>query len=163
MSSTDTTTAPAVGGGTATPAPSALAGPPGVPFSRTVRAELRKMVDTRAGRWMVIVLAAAAAIILAAFIIWGPAEDASFRFPEAHWGTVGATQRLQRVIGRARAKELLFTGREMPATEALALGLVARLVPSDALAETGMETARQIAGAPALAMRLTMSSTDPAT
>jgi ABC-type transport system involved in multi-copper enzyme maturation permease subunit len=79
MSSTHTTTAPAVGGGTGTPAPSALAGPPGVPFSRTVRAELRKMVDTRAGRWMVIVMAAAAAIILAAFIIWGPAEDASFR------------------------------------------------------------------------------------
>jgi ABC-2 type transport system permease protein len=56
----------------------ALPGRPGVPFSRTLQAELRKMVDTRAGRWMVIVMAAVAAIILAAFLIWGPAEDASF-------------------------------------------------------------------------------------
>jgi ABC-2 type transport system permease protein len=56
----------------------ALPGRPGVPFSRTLQGELRKMVDTRAGRWMVIVMAAVAAIILAAFLIWGPAEDASF-------------------------------------------------------------------------------------
>jgi enoyl-CoA hydratase/carnithine racemase len=88
------------------------------------------------------------------------AEDASFRFPEAHWGTVGATQRLQRVIGRARAKELLFTAREMPAAEALSLGLVARLVPPGALSGAGEETARQIAGAPALAMRLTKQAVD---
>lgn len=73
--------APAVGGGDAptTTAPTPLAGPPGVPFSRTFRAELRKMVDTRAGRWMVIVMAAVAVLILAGFVIWGPAEDASFR------------------------------------------------------------------------------------
>jgi hypothetical protein len=56
----------------------ALAGRPGVPFGRTLQAELRKMVDTRAGRWMVIVMAAAAVLILAGFVIWGPAEDASF-------------------------------------------------------------------------------------
>jgi enoyl-CoA hydratase/carnithine racemase len=87
-------------------------------------------------------------------------EDASFRFPEAHWGTVGATQRLQRVIGRARAKELLFTGRELPASEALALGLLARVVPSEALAEAGLEAARRIAEAPPLAMRLTKQAMD---
>ena len=40
-------------------APTALEGRPGVPFARTFQAELRKMVDTRAGRWMVIVMAAA--------------------------------------------------------------------------------------------------------
>ena len=77
--STTTDTTPVVGGGTAVPAPTPLAGRPGVPFSRTYRAELRKMVDTRSGRWMVIVMAAAAALILAGFVIWGPAEDASFR------------------------------------------------------------------------------------
>ena len=77
-SPTDTTTAPAVGG-VRPAAPVALEGRPGVPFARTFQAELRKMVDTRAGRWMVIVMAAAAAIILAAFLIWGPAEDSSFR------------------------------------------------------------------------------------
>lgn len=56
-----------------------LQGRPGVPFTRTFRAELRKMVDTRSGRWMIVVMAAAAALILAGFVIWGPAEDASFR------------------------------------------------------------------------------------
>jgi ABC-type transport system involved in multi-copper enzyme maturation permease subunit len=78
--STETTT-PVVGGDPTSArhaAPTALAGRPGVPFARTFHAELRKMVDTRAGRWMVIVMAAAAAIILAAFVVWGPAEDASF-------------------------------------------------------------------------------------
>lgn len=51
---------------------------------------------------------------------------ATFRFPEPQWGTVGATQRLQRAIGVSRAKELLFTGRVMGAEEARGLGLVAR-------------------------------------
>ncbi|WP_210650581.1 hypothetical protein [Nocardioides sp. SYSU D00065] len=80
--STDTRTAtPAVGGApTQSVSPAApLEGPPGVPFARTLRAELRKMVDTRAGRWMVIVMAAIAALVLAAFVIWGPAGDATFR------------------------------------------------------------------------------------
>lgn len=71
--STDTTSTPA-----ATTAPTALEGRPGVPFGRTLHAEIRKMVDTRAGLWMVIVMTALAAIILAAFVIWGSAEDASF-------------------------------------------------------------------------------------
>ena len=47
-------------------------GRPGVPISRTYRVELRKMVDTRSGRWMVIVMAAAAALVLTALLIWGP-------------------------------------------------------------------------------------------
>lgn len=85
---------------------------------------------------------------------------ASFRFPEPQWGTVGATQRLQRVIGRSRAKELLFTGREMPVAEALALGLVARVVEPEALDETAQTVAAQIAKAPALAMELTKQSID---
>ena len=74
---THTGTAPVVGGGTAG-TPSALEGRPGVPFGRTLQAEVRKMVDTRAGRWMVIVMAALVVLILAAFVLWGPAEDATF-------------------------------------------------------------------------------------
>lgn len=88
------------------------------------------------------------------------ASDASFRFPEAHWGTVGATQRLQRVIGVSRAKELLFTAREMPATEAHALGMVARLVEPSRLGEEGMAIALKVAGAPPLSMALTKQSID---
>ncbi|WP_322921507.1 hypothetical protein [Nocardioides renjunii] len=77
---TSTTTTPAIGGDRAggAAAPTALPGRPGVPFGRTLHAELRKMVDTRAGLWMVVVMAAVAAIVLVAFVIWGPAEDASF-------------------------------------------------------------------------------------
>ncbi len=85
---------------------------------------------------------------------------ATFRFPEPQWGTVGATQRLQRVIGKRRAKELLFTGRAMPAEEAYGLGLVARLVAPDALAALAEEVAAAIAKAPPLAMMLTKQAID---
>jgi len=84
----------------------------------------------------------------------------TFKFPEPQWGTVGATQRLQRVIGKRRAKELLFTGRVMPAEEAYGLGLVARLVQPEELAATGKATAEAIAAASPLAMMLTKQAVD---
>ncbi len=83
---------------------------------------------------------------------------ASFRFPEPHWGTVGATQRLQRVIGKRRAKELLFTGRVMPVEEAYGLGLVARVVED--ISAAALEIAQVIAGAPPLAIQLTKQAVD---
>jgi enoyl-CoA hydratase/carnithine racemase len=85
---------------------------------------------------------------------------ATWRFPEPQWGTVGATQRLQRAIGKRRAKEMLFTGRAMPAEEALATGLVVRLVAPEALAVAGADTAAAIATAPPLAIALTKQSID---
>jgi len=88
------------------------------------------------------------------------ARDTTFRFPEPHWGTVGATQRLQRVIGKRRAKELLFTNRIMPVEEAYMLGLVARVVDADALERVGDEVAASIATAPGLAIRLTKQAID---
>jgi enoyl-CoA hydratase/carnithine racemase len=90
------------------------------------------------------------------FAVASPA--ASFRFPEPQWGTVGATQRLQRVIGKRRAKELLFTGRTMPVDEALGLGLVARV--ADDVAALADEVAASIAKAPPLAMALTKQAVD---
>lgn len=90
------------------------------------------------------------------FAVAGP--GVSFRFPEPQWGTVGATQRLQRAIGKRRAKELLFTGRAMPADEAYGLGLVARM--SDDPAALGLELAQLVAKAPALAMQLTKNAVD---
>ncbi|GAB3504575.1 enoyl-CoA hydratase/isomerase family protein [Amycolatopsis cihanbeyliensis] len=87
-------------------------------------------------------------------------SSASFRFPEPHWGTVGATQRLQRVIGPRRAKELLFTNRVMTAAEALRVGLVTRLVEPEELATTGAELAARIAEAPELAITLTKQAVD---
>ncbi len=86
------------------------------------------------------------------------ARTATFRFPEPQWGTVGATQRLQRAIGKRRAKELLFTGRTMPVEEAYGLGLVARV--ADDAGAAAEEVANAIAKAPALAMALTKQAVD---
>lgn len=92
-------------------------------------------------------MAAACDIILAT-----PA--ASFRTPEALWGTVGATQRLPRVLGKRLAKDLMFTGRVLSAEEALAHGLVARLVPAEGLEAALAEMAGAILKAPPAALRL---------
>lgn len=88
------------------------------------------------------------------------ADHATFCFPEAGWGTVGATQRLQRAIGVSRAKELLYTGRKLPAAEALQLGLVARLAAADGLSALVDEVVGRILAAPPLAMRLTKQCID---
>lgn len=85
---------------------------------------------------------------------------ASFRFPEALWGTVGATQRLPRVVGTAYAKELLFTGRKLEADEAHRIGLVQRLFTPEDIDREALEIARTIAGGPILAMSLTKRSVD---
>lgn len=79
---------------------------------------------------------------------------ASFRTPEALWGTVGATQRLPRILGKRLAKDLMFTGRTLAAEEALAHGLVSRLVAAEALEETLAAMAAAIVKAPPAAMRL---------
>lgn len=50
----------------------------GVPFHRLVRVEARKMVDTRAGRWMLIVIAALGAFASAALFIWGPDGEQTY-------------------------------------------------------------------------------------
>jgi enoyl-CoA hydratase len=59
--------------------------------------------------------------------------DATFGTPEALRGTVGATQRLPRVLGKRLAKDLMFTGRRLGAAEAQAAGFVARVVEPDKL------------------------------
>jgi enoyl-CoA hydratase/carnithine racemase len=64
------------------------------------------------------------------FIVATPA--ASFRTPEATRGTVGATQRLPRILGKRLAKDMMFTGRTLGAEEARQAGLISRLVlPAD--------------------------------
>src|SRR6202171_1107900 len=65
------------------------------------------------------------------FIIATPA--ATFATPEALWGTVGATQRLPRVLGKRLAKDMMFTGRKLTAEEAKIAGLVTRIVAADQL------------------------------
>jgi len=87
-------------------------------------------------------------------------DKATFLFPEPQWGTVGATQRLQRVIGVSSAKELLFTGRKLTVEEAYARGLVARILPSEGFLEQARGIAAKVAQAPHLAMQLTKQAVD---
>jgi enoyl-CoA hydratase len=90
------------------------------------------------------------------FIVATP--DASFRTPEAQRGTVGATQRLPRILGKRLAKDLMFTGRALTAEEARAAGFVARVVAE--LDAAAAEIAQAILKAPPLALRLAKRAID---
>jgi len=83
------------------------------------------------------------------FIVATP--DAVFGTPEATRGSVGATQRLPRVLGKRLAKDLMFTGRRLSAEEARAAGLVSRVV-ADLDGEI-QKISRTILEAPPEAMR----------
>lgn len=85
---------------------------------------------------------------------------AAFRYPEVGWGTVGATQRLPRIVGRRMAKELLFTGRIVQAEEARELGLLNHVHAPEDLEREAMAMARAIAACNPLTVRLTKSSID---
>ncbi|SDV46991.1 enoyl-CoA hydratase/isomerase family protein [Chitinasiproducens palmae] len=87
-------------------------------------------------------------------------EKTSFRTPEALWGTVGATQRLPRVVGKRLAKDMAYTGRALSADEALRVGLVSRIVPAEDAVDVVRQMARDIAAAPPLAMQLTRDCID---
>ena len=86
------------------------------------------------------------------FIVATPA--ASFRTPEAIRGTVGATQRLPRILGKRLAKDMMFTGRTVTAEEAREAGLIARLVSPSDLEATLEEIKETILSAPAQSLRL---------
>jgi enoyl-CoA hydratase len=87
-------------------------------------------------------------------------EMASFRTPEALWGTVGATQRLPRTVGKRLAKDMAYTGRVLSANEALQVGLISRIVPSGTAVDTIQQIAHDIASAPVLTMHLTRECID---
>lgn len=84
-------------------------------------------------------------------------DTAKFGQPEVKIGTIpgaGGTQRLTRAIGKAKAMELILSGRFMSATEALQFGLVARIFSVESyLAET-ITLASEIAALPPIAVRL---------
>jgi enoyl-CoA hydratase len=86
------------------------------------------------------------------FVVATP--QASFATPEATRGTLGVTQRLPRTIGKQLAKDMMFTGRRLTAAEALAAGLVTRVVAADALANAIADIAKTVVAAPQAALRL---------
>jgi enoyl-CoA hydratase len=90
------------------------------------------------------------------FIVATP--DASFRTPEAQRGTVGATQRLPRILGKRLAKDLMFTGRALSAPEALTAGFVARIAAD--LEDEKRKIAADIMKAPPRALELAKRTID---
>ena len=84
------------------------------------------------------------------------AEDATFGQPEIRLGVMpgaGGTQRLTRAIGKARAMEIILTGRTMTAQEADTHGLITRVVPAEAIVDVALELASRIAAMPPVAVR----------
>lgn len=92
------------------------------------------------------------------FIIATP--EASFRTPEALWGTVGATQRLPRILGKRLAKDLMFTGRKLSVEDAERHGFVSRIVPAAEIEATLAEIAKTVTEAPTAALRYAKSCID---
>ena len=83
--------------------------------------------------------------------------------PEILLGVIpgmGGTQRLARLVGPTKAKELCFTGRFVKADEALAIGLADRVVPDDQVYAAAVEFCRQFVGGPAVALRATKEAID---
>jgi enoyl-CoA hydratase/carnithine racemase len=83
-------------------------------------------------------------------------DNAKLGQPEILLGVIpgaGGTQRLARLVGPAKAKDLVFTGRFVDAAEALAIGLVDRVVAPDDVYSTAVEMAGRYAEGPALALR----------
>ncbi len=91
------------------------------------------------------------------------AEDARFGLPEVLLGVIpggGGTQRLPRLIGSSRAKELIFTGREVRAEEAHSIGLVNRVAAPDYVLESALHWAAELAAGPLVAHGLAKSAVD---
>ena len=85
------------------------------------------------------------------------ADNAVFGQPEIKIGVIpggGGTQRLPRLIGMTKAKELLFTGETIDAAEACRLGLVNKVVPKDKLMEEAKAIAKKLASKPKAAFAL---------
>lgn len=84
------------------------------------------------------------------------ADNATLGQPEILLGIIpgaGGTQRLARLVGPARAKDLIFTGRFVKADEAYRIGLVDRVVPAEDVYSTAIELATSLARGPMHALR----------
>jgi enoyl-CoA hydratase/carnithine racemase len=91
------------------------------------------------------------------------AEDARLGQPEILLGVIpgaGGTQRLPRLVGVGRAKDLIYSGRHVDAEEALRIGLVDRVVPAGEVLAAAVEAARGFATGPRMALRAAKIAVD---
>ena len=91
------------------------------------------------------------------------ADNAKFGQPEILLGIIpggGGTQRLARLVGAARAKDMVLTGRQVDAEEALRIGLADKVVPGDQVLSTALEWAAQLARGPVVAQGLAKRAID---
>lgn len=91
------------------------------------------------------------------------AEDAKLGQPEILLGVIpgaGGTQRLPRLVGTAKAKDLIFSGRHVDAAEALAIGLADEVVPAEQVYEAAVARVTQYVGGPSIALRAAKESID---
>ena len=93
------------------------------------------------------------------------ADDAQFGQPELKLGVIpgaGGTQRLARAVGRARAMELVLTGRRIGAAEAERMGLVTAVVPAAEVVTAALDLAARIAAMPPLAVQAAKAAVNAA-
>ena len=91
------------------------------------------------------------------------ADDATFGQPEILLGIIpgaGGTQRLTRLVGPSKAKDIIFSGRFVKADEALQIGLVDQVVPADSVYSEAVAWAKRFTGAAAYALRAAKESID---
>jgi enoyl-CoA hydratase len=92
-------------------------------------------------------------------------DNARFGQPEIKLGIIpgaGGTQRLPRAVGKAKAMDLMYTGRTIDAQEADRIGLVSRVVPADQALEVALEVAAEISRMPLPALMMLKESVNRA-
>ena len=90
-------------------------------------------------------------------------ERARVGQPEILLGVIpgaGGTQRLSRLVGPARAKDIVFSGRMVGAAEALQIGLVDQVVPDDSVYQAALDMVQRYTSGPALALRAAKQAID---